>query len=123
MTKPTTVDEYCAQLSEQAAALLADLRSLSRAIAPETTEAIKWSHPAVLHHKGTILFVFSAHKHHANIVFTPSTREAFAENLTGFETGKGSVKLPYGQLIPTALLQRMIKFRVNEFEHDGVKWM
>ena len=70
-----------------------------------------------------ILFVFSAHKNHASIAVTPSTRGAFAAELADFETGKGSVKLPYGQALPTALLGRMMAFRLHEYEENGVTWM
>ena len=123
MTKPTTVEQYCAEFSGEIAALVEELCRVSRDAAPEATEAIKWGHPAFLHPKGTILFVFSAHKKHANFVFTPSTREAFAEELEGFTTGKGRIQLLYGQPVPAELLQRMIRFRIAEFERDGVKWM
>lgn len=123
MAKPSTVDEYCATFSGQAAARLDELRSLSRAAAPGAAEAVKWGHPAIVHAEGTILFAFSAHKNHANIAFTPSTREVFDEELAEYETGKGSIKLAYGEPIPADLLQRMIEFRINEFEQDGVKWM
>jgi uncharacterized protein YdhG (YjbR/CyaY superfamily) len=67
--------------------------------------------------------MFSAHKSHVNVVFTPSTREAVAGELAGFETGKGSVQLPYGSTVPADLLHRMMTFRIREFEDDGVKWM
>lgn len=108
--------------SGTAAALLDDLRRLSAQAAPEAVEAMKWGHPALVHTEGVILYVFSAHKNHASIAFTPSTRQAFAEELTGHETGKGSVKLPYGAPLPTDLLRRMIEFRINEFQQGGVKW-
>lgn len=123
MTKPTTVDEYIAGLPDHAAARLEELRKLSRKAAPAATEALRWGHPAMVHSTGTILFVYSAHKHHANITFTPSTREAFAEELAGFDTGKGSVKLPYDDPVPVELLRRMVGHRIREFEDDGVTWM
>lgn len=123
MTKPSTVDEYCAGFSGPARELLEQLRRLSRESAPGTAETLKWGHPAVVHSRGTILWVYSAHKNHANIVFTPSTREAFDDELTDFTTGKGSVKLPYGSPVPEQLLARMIAYRIEEFENDGVKWM
>jgi uncharacterized protein YdhG (YjbR/CyaY superfamily) len=123
MEKASTVDEYYDGLSGDTATLLAELRRLGRAAAPAATEAIKWRHPAFVHPAGTILFMFSAHKSHVNVVFTPSTHDAFAGELTGFETGKGSVKLPYGSAVPAELLQRMMTFRIREFEDDGVKWM
>lgn len=122
MAKPTTVDEYHAALSGTPAELLGELRGLARTTAPATTEVLKWGHPAAVHSEGTILFVYSAHKSHANIVFTPSTLEAFADELSGFETGKGRVKLVYGEPIPTALLKRMIQYRIDEFEQNGVNW-
>jgi len=123
MSKPTTVEEYIAGASGAAAEMLLTLRNLSRNAAPQATEALKWSHPALVHPAGTILFVYSAHKQHANVTFTPSTREAFAEELADFDTGKGSVKLPYGAPVPTQLLERMVAYRVREFEDDGVTWM
>ena len=88
---------------------------------PEATEELKWGHPA--YSLETILFVFSGHNNHANLVFTPSTRQAFADELSGLTTGKGSVQLPYADPLPTALLTRMIEHRIKEFELEGVRWM
>lgn len=121
--KPATIDEYIAALDEPAAARMRELRALAQDAVPEASEALKWGAPAYLHPRGTILFVCSAHRHHANFTFTPSTREAFAEELADYETGKGSVKLPYTTDVPTELLRRMIAHRVREFEVEGVNWM
>lgn len=123
MEKPTTVDEYIAALEDPAASRLRELRELARETVPEASEALKWGSPAYLHPRGKILFVCSAHRSHANVTVTPSTREAFAEELTEFETGKGSVKLPYATPVPTDLLRRMIVHRLREYEDDGVNWM
>jgi len=123
MAKPQTVDEYLQSHTGPARDLLTQLRGLRQFAGPGATEAIKWGHPAVLHSQGVILFAYSAHKHFANIVFTPSTRTAFAAALTDFKTGKGSVSLPYGNSFPRELLEKMVKFRVREFEDHGVKWM
>lgn len=123
MTKPTTVDEYIAAREDLAVGMLRELRALSLEAAPETTEALKWGSPAYLHPRGTILFVYSAHTQHANFTFTPSTREAFDAELAGFETGKGSVKLPYRTEVPAQLLRRMIAYRIEEYEQRGMRWM
>jgi uncharacterized protein YdhG (YjbR/CyaY superfamily) len=123
MAKPTRVDEYCAGLANPAAQLIGQLRALAKDVAPRASEEIKWSYPAIVHPTGTILFMFSAHKNHASIAFTPSTREAFAADLTGYETGKGTVKLPYTEPVPIDLLRRMIEYRVTEVEQHGVTWM
>ncbi|MFD6492457.1 hypothetical protein [Streptomyces sp. NPDC060188] len=50
-------------------------------------------------------------------------REAFDAELDGFETGKGTVKLPHDTPVPTDLLHRMIAYRIREHEEAGVLWM
>ncbi|WP_049564866.1 iron chaperone [Streptomyces sp. SBT349] len=123
MGRPQTIDEYVEGFAGQARELLQQVRELAREAVPEASEAIKWGSPAWVHPSGTILFMASAHAKHANVVFTPSTREAFDADLAGFTTGKGSVRLPYGRPLPDDLLRRMIAFRVREHERDGVLWM
>lgn len=123
MSKPTTVDEYLATCSEPAGPHLHQLRRISAAGAPDCTEQLKWGHPAYVHPDGVIMFVFSGHAGHANIMFTPSTKESFDVELGGFETGKGRIALPYGQPIPEELIGRMIQFRLAEYAERGVKWM
>ncbi len=121
-SKPASVDEYIASFDdEQHRDFLTRLRELSRAAAPQAEESLRWGSPAYA--LDSILFVFAGYKKHANVVFTPSTKEAFADRLQDFDTGKGSIKLPYGDEIPTELLTEMIAHRIREFEVDGVKWM
>lgn len=123
MGKPQTIDEYIEGFAEPGREVLEQVRALALDAVPAASEAIKWSHPAWVHPSGTILFMVSGHAKHANVVFTPSTREAFDVDLAGFATGKGSVKLPYDRPVPGELLRRMIAFRVREHEDDGVLWM
>ena len=122
-SRPTTIDEHLASLEDPARSRLAELRALVREELPAASEAIKWGNPAFLHPRGTILLVISTHKAHANFTVTPSAKEAFAAELEGIESGKGSVKLPYDRPIPEDLLRRMARHRLAEFEQDGVNWM
>jgi len=121
--KPSDVDEYLAGFAQPARSRLEEIRAICRAAAPAAEERIKWNQPTYVHASGVILVMFSGHKAHANVVFTPSTRETFAEELTAFRTGKGSVALPYDQPVPTDVLRRMIHHRIREHEDDGVLWM
>jgi uncharacterized protein YdhG (YjbR/CyaY superfamily) len=123
MGRPQTVDEYIEGFTGPGRELLEQLRALAHEAVPQASEAIKWGYPAWVHPSGTILFMVSGHARHAGIAFTPSTRERFDADLAGLETGKGTVKLPYGQPVPVDLLRRMIAFRVREHEDDGVLWM
>lgn len=118
-----TVEEYYLGLAPPARQFTLALRGVIRIEAPELTEELKWGTPAFLHPGGVIMVVIAAHRAHANIVFTPSTKEAFAEELAGFATGKGSIRLRYGLPLPEELVRRMVRFRVREYEEQGVKWM
>ncbi|MFI6824032.1 iron chaperone [Micromonospora sp. NPDC050187] len=125
MSGPGSVNEYLSTFAGPARELLDQLRALCDDADPRVTEAIRWGAPAWLHPSGTILFMISGHARWCRIVFTPSTRAAFTGELSaaGLETGKGSVKLPYGHSLPADLLRRMIAHRVREHEDDGVGWM
>lgn len=123
MNRPETVAEYIEGFTGPARDMLAQLCTLAREAVPAASEAIKWGAPAWVHPSGTILFMVSGHAKHANVTFTPSTREAFDTDLTDFDTGKGTVKLRYGQPVPVDLLRRMMAFRLREHENDGVLWM
>lgn len=123
MARPTTIDEYLAGFPADRRALLEQLRRLAGEAVPDASEAVKWGSPAWVHPSGTILFVFSGHAKHVNFAFTPSTKDAFEADLADFDTGKGTVKLRYGQPVPADLLRRMIAYRVREHEDDGVLWM
>lgn len=123
MPKPATINEYINAAPPLGRALLNERRDLSREAAPDAVEQIKWGHPAYVHSDGVILFMFSGHKAHASVAFTPSTRAAFEAELTQYRTGKGTVALPYDTPPPRPLLTRMVMYRVREHEHDGVNWM
>jgi uncharacterized protein YdhG (YjbR/CyaY superfamily) len=123
MGRPQTVDEYLEGFTGPGRELLEQLRALAHEAVPQASEAIKWGYPAWVHPSGTILFMVSGHARHASVAFTPSTREAFDADLVGLATGKGTIKLPYGEPVPVDLLRRMIAFRVHEHEDDGVLWM
>ena len=82
LSRPENVDEYIATFNDLARQeFLRGLRDLSRANAPSAGEGIKWGTPAYF--LDSILFVFAGYTKHANFVFTPSTKEAFADRLSG----------------------------------------
>ena len=117
------VEAYFGNLAPAARELTLSLRAVIRSAAPELTEELKWGTPAFLHPDRVIMVIIAAYRSHANVVFTPSTKEAFAADLSGFDTGKGSIKFPYGTALPEELLGRMVRFRLREYEEKGVKWM
>lgn len=65
--------------------------------------------------------MMSAHKHHIAFVVTPSAKEAVADKLGDFETGKGSLKIPHGVDVPVQSIEAMIDERSREYREDGAK--
>ena len=121
--KPKTVDEYIDKFPEAQKSQLAELRKIIRTALPDTTETLKWGVPATIDKDGMILVVFSGHKQHMNLVGTPSTKEAFEDKLTEYETGKGSIKLVYDKPLPVKLIEEFVLYRAKEYRENGVKWM
>ncbi|MBN2262706.1 MAG: DUF1801 domain-containing protein, partial [Prolixibacteraceae bacterium] len=63
---------------------------------------------------GKPLVYFAAFKSHIGFYATPSGHEQFAQELSAYKQGKGSVQFPTNQAIPYELIGRMVEFRVNE---------
>ena len=120
--KPQTFDEYMDSFSGEQRIRLSELRKIIQETLSDTDEAIKWGAPAILDKDGMILMVFSGHKHHINLVGTPSMKEALKNELDDYETGKGSVKLSYDKPLPKNLIKKMVKYRADEYRSRGVKW-
>jgi uncharacterized protein YdhG (YjbR/CyaY superfamily) len=57
---------------------------------------------------------FAAFKSHIGLYPTPSGTERFREELSSYETGKGSIRFPLDKPIPYSLIARIVKFRVKE---------
>lgn len=121
LNQPGNVDEYIGGfVDEETRDFLRTLRDLCLANAPGAGEGLKWGSPAYF--RDTILFMFSGFEQHAKVTFTPSTKEAFATRLADFETGEGSVGLPYDRDIPADLLAEMMTYRFRWWEVDGITW-
>lgn len=122
MSKPTNVYEYIDSFSGNQKDRLAEVRNIIRDALPGTHEELKWGAPATVESDGMILIIFSGHKNHMNFVVTPSSKQAFESELQGYETGKGSLKLPYDAALPAELIKKMTMFRAQEYRERGVKW-
>ena len=118
--KPTTVDEYLATAPEAGKDKLTELRSLLRSVAPNATEGLKWGQPVF--EQGTILFAYAAHKHHLNFVPTGPALDPFAAELEGYKRAKDSFQIPYDRPLPTDLLRRIARYRLEDVTERGAKW-
>jgi len=108
-----TIDEYIAEFPPQTQAVLQEMRALIRTLAPDATETISYAIPT-FDVNGKHLVHFAGYEKHVGLYPAPSGMEAFAEELSAYKTGKGSVQFPLGQPLPVDLIRRIVEYRVAE---------
>ena len=114
LAKYATVDEYMATLPDDRRAVMESLRRTIADAAPEATESIAYNMPA-LRIDGKFLVSFEAYKNHYSL-FPWSDRMAdeLGDELKPFMHGKGTLRFPAGEPIPTDLVTRILKIRLDE---------
>jgi uncharacterized protein YdhG (YjbR/CyaY superfamily) len=106
--------EYLAALPADQRAALRKLRRAILAAAPGAEECISYGLPA-FRYQGRVLVGFAAAAKHCS--FFPMSRTtvaAFAGELTGYETSKGTIRFQPGKPLPVALVRKLVKHRMAE---------
>jgi len=110
---PTSIDEYIADFQEDIQSLLIQVRSAIKQAAPDAEESIGYGMPAYKTH-GKPLVYFAAFKNHIGFYATPTGHAEFAEELSKYKQGKGSVQFPIDKPMPLKLIAQIVEFRVIE---------
>lgn len=118
------MDDFFAKLTDVQRPHLEALRELSRKADPKAHEALKWNLPAYVREDGTSLWMLQNFNHHCSLRFPPPffATQKDAVEAAGYDSGKGFIKLPYNRKLPTALLKRLMRARVKEYEETGAGW-
>lgn len=113
MNKAENVDEYLAGFPAEVQQILLDVRATIKANAPDAVEKMAYGMPGYKLN-GYPLVYFGGFKEHVGFFATPAGHEAFAEELSKYKQGKGSVQFPLSEPMPLDLIGRMVKFRAQE---------
>ncbi|HEX3543917.1 MAG TPA: DUF1801 domain-containing protein [Candidatus Acidoferrum sp.] len=109
----TSVDEYLAGLPERARGRFQELSEAVRSSAPaEAVEVISYGIPALKTEK--VLVWYAAFSEHCSLFPTAAVIEQFRNELVGLTVSKGTVQFPMGKALPTALIKKMVKARVEQ---------
>ena len=108
-----TVASYFAKFPEASQKRMQQIRMLILEKAPEAQESISYGMPAYKTN-GKPLIYFAAFKNHIGLYATPSGHTHFADALSQYKQGKGSVQFPNEQPLPLDLIAEIIAFRVEE---------
>lgn len=111
--KPLTIEEYISAFPEEVQAVLQLVRVTINDAAPGAEETISYAMPA-FNFAGSHLVYFAAFKNHIGLYALPSGNMAFAEEISAYKSGKGSIQFPLNKPMPLDLITKIVKYRVQE---------
>lgn len=102
-----TIDEFIKTFPQMTQEILQKIRGTIREVAPNAEETISYGIPT-FRLNGNLVH-FSAYEHHIGFYPGAAPIEAFADDLRGFKTSKGTVQFPLDQPIPYDLIQKITR--------------
>ena len=109
---PATIDEYIADFPPDIREKLEAVRAMIRKAAPQATERISYRMPTFWL-EGNLVH-FAAFRNHIGFYPTPSGIEGFQAELEPYKNAKGSVQFPLDRPLPLELMERIVRYRVEE---------
>ncbi|HEK20948.1 DUF1801 domain-containing protein [Mucilaginibacter sp. 44-25] len=112
MKKPADTNIYIASFPDDIRIMLEELRHTIIQAAPHATEIISYGMPAYKQH-GVLVYFAAQSKH---IGFYPGAKaiEVFANELTPYDTSKGTIRFCIDAPLPLELVTRITQFRVKD---------
>jgi len=107
------IDHYIATFPAPLQELLQQVRQAILQAASGAEECISYAMPAYKLN-GKALVYFAGYKNHIGFYATPTGHTAFAEALSKYKQGKGSVQFPVTEPMPLELIKRIVEFRISE---------
>ena len=115
MAGSTTVRDYLAALPDDRRAVVEEMRRTINDAAPDAEESIAYDMPALRSHGGQFLVSYAAYKKHYSLFpASAAVVEALGEELRPYLAGKGTIRFPADKPVPTALVRKVVKVRVDE---------
>lgn len=114
MVKNTNpIDVYIQAFPQETRMVLKKIQTLVRGIVPEGAEVMRYGMPT-FQLNGKNVIHFAGWKSHIGLYPTPSGIAAFKKELSPYKGAKGSVQFPLSQPIPYKLLEKIVRYRVQE---------
>ena len=112
-TAPKNIDEYIAAFPNDVQEILEKIRMTIKKAAPTAEETISYEMPT-FNLKGQYLIYFAAYKKHIGLYPVPTGDAEFNEDISIYQTGKGTLQFPLDKPIPYKLISKIVKLKVKE---------
>ena len=112
-TRPQTIDEYLAPLSNEKRAALERLRRAIKSAAPGAEECISYQIPA-FRLGGKLIVAFGAAAKHCAFYAGSFPIMAHKDELKAYDTSKGTIRFPADSPLPATLVRKLVKTRIAE---------
>lgn len=112
-----TIDEYIAMQPESVASLLEEMRQTIRKVIPTAEETIGYGIPTFKHHGN--LVHFAGYKNHIGFYPGAAAIDIFKEDISQYNTSKGTIQFALDQPIPYNLVAKITQFRVQQNEEKA----
>jgi uncharacterized protein YdhG (YjbR/CyaY superfamily) len=117
-SKPETIDEYLAPLSDEKRSALEQLRRTIKRAAPRAEECISYGVPG-FRLDGRLLVSFGAATRHCAFYPGAHPLKAHQDELTNYVTSKGTIRFQPDKPLPAALVRKLVKTRMAEYAAKG----
>lgn len=109
----TVIDDYLKKVEPSKRRELERIRALGKEAVPSAEEAIAYGMPT-LKYAGKPFLGFDAHKNHIGIYpFSSHVVATLKDQLDGYESSKGAIRVPLDKPISKKLLRKIITCRLT----------
>lgn len=119
-TKPKSIDDYLAAVSDDQRAALEKLRKSIGAAAPKAEECISYG-LAAFRLNGKFLVAFGAAAKHCAFYPGGAPVAVFKAELKHYGTSKGTIRFQPDKPLPAALVRKLVKFRIAQNAESKTK--
>lgn len=111
-----SVEGFLSEVPSDARPVLEGLRRTVLGLVPEPGEKISYGIP-VISYRGRPLVGYGATRTHCALyVMSTDAMATLAEDLRGYDLGKGTIRFPSATPLPDALVRRVVETRIAEVD-------
>jgi uncharacterized protein YdhG (YjbR/CyaY superfamily) len=114
------VDECILLFPKEVQLKLIEIRTCILKNEPEASESISYGMPAYKLNAKPLVY-FAGFSNHIGFYATPNAHLSFADELSQYKQGKGSVQFPLNKELPIKLIEKMLKFKAAEIRKNQNK--